>query len=117
GPPGRSGHSVEDVMARRLSYFAAWLAVVGLVACARGAGSASPASAPAGSSPGDQAAGQAAAAPRPVERITMTYPSAGMCCLPIFAARDRGFFARNGLEAETVLMTSDRAMAAVASGE
>jgi ABC-type nitrate/sulfonate/bicarbonate transport system substrate-binding protein len=47
----------------------------------------------------------------------MTYPSQGMCCLPIFAARDRGFFARNGLEAETMLMTSDRAMAAVASGE
>ncbi len=47
----------------------------------------------------------------------MTYPSDGMCCLPIFAARDRGFFARNDLEVETILMTSDRAMAAVAAGE
>src|SRR5579885_1004459 len=56
-------------------------------------------------------------APPPLQRIRMTYPSEGMCCLPLFAARDRGFFERNGLEVETLLMTSDRAMAAVASGE
>jgi NitT/TauT family transport system substrate-binding protein len=93
------------------------LAILGLVACARSAGYSAPASAPAGSAPSEQAAGPAAAVPRPIERIKMTYPSAGMCCLPIFAARDRGFFARNGLEAETILMTSDRAMAAVAAGE
>ncbi|HEY7067634.1 MAG TPA: ABC transporter substrate-binding protein [Chloroflexota bacterium] len=47
----------------------------------------------------------------------MTYPGQGMCCLPVFAARDRGFFARNGLEVETLLMSSDKAMAAVAAGE
>ena len=37
--------------------------------------------------------------------------------LPLFVARDFGYFERNGIEAETLLMTSDRAMAAVASGE
>jgi NitT/TauT family transport system substrate-binding protein len=37
--------------------------------------------------------------------------------MPLFAARDRGFFERNGIEADTVLLPSDRAMAAVASGE
>jgi NitT/TauT family transport system substrate-binding protein len=52
-----------------------------------------------------------------MQQIRMTFPGQGMCCLPIFAARDKGFFARNGLDVETALMTSDRAMAAVASGE
>jgi NitT/TauT family transport system substrate-binding protein len=37
--------------------------------------------------------------------------------MPIFVARDRGFFERNGLMAETLLLSSDRAMAAVAAGE
>src|SRR5207253_10868337 len=67
--------------------------------------------------PPPAAAVAATATPRPLERIKLTYPSEGMCCLPIFAARDRGFFERNGIEVETIAMTSDRAMAAVASGE
>jgi NitT/TauT family transport system substrate-binding protein len=37
--------------------------------------------------------------------------------LPLFVARDFGYFERNGVEAETLLLSSDRAMAAVASGE
>jgi ABC-type nitrate/sulfonate/bicarbonate transport system substrate-binding protein len=37
--------------------------------------------------------------------------------LPLMIAVDAGYFERNGIEGETVLMTSDRAMAAVASGE
>jgi NitT/TauT family transport system substrate-binding protein len=53
----------------------------------------------------------------PLQKIRMTYPNHTMCCLPVFAARDRGFFERNGLEVETLHMPSDRAMAAVASGE
>jgi hypothetical protein len=47
----------------------------------------------------------------------MTYPSSSVTFLPVFIARDNGFFERNGLEGETLLLTSDRAMAAVASGE
>jgi NitT/TauT family transport system substrate-binding protein len=93
-----------------------------LVACGPGA---APAAAPAPTPPARGQAGpsaaqaQPAAAPTaaPLQSIKMTYPGQGMCCLPILAARDRGFFQRNGLDVETLLMTSDRAMAAVASGE
>ena len=52
-----------------------------------------------------------------LQKIQLTYPSQGMCCLPMYAARDRGFFERNGLDVEMLLLTSDRAMAAVASGD
>ncbi len=102
---------------------------VALVACALlacGPSAAAPAPPPsAGESsasaaaPARPAAPPATPAPTPValQKITVTYPGEGLCCLPIFAARDRGFFARNGLDAETIQMTSDRAMAAVASGE
>src|SRR5579883_1674485 len=86
------------------SWALALVAVGALVACGPGA---APAVAPTA----------APATPVALQKITVTYPGEGLCCLPIFAARDRGFFARNGLDAETVLMTSDRAMAAVASGE
>jgi NitT/TauT family transport system substrate-binding protein len=50
-------------------------------------------------------------------KIKVTHPSTAMGNLPLFIARDFGYFERNGLEAETLLLSSDRAMAAVASGE
>src|SRR5579884_3697548 len=110
------------------SWALALVAVGALVACGPGAAPAgAPSQAPnAGGRPAAPTAGGAAPAVAPtaapatpvaLQKITVTYPGEGLCCLPIFAARDRGFFARNGLDAETVLMTSDRAMAAVASGE
>ncbi|HEY7067631.1 MAG TPA: ABC transporter substrate-binding protein [Chloroflexota bacterium] len=49
--------------------------------------------------------------------MTITRPSTSMGNLPLMIAVDAGYFERNGIEGETVLMTSDRAMAAVASGE
>jgi NitT/TauT family transport system substrate-binding protein len=58
-----------------------------------------------------------AATPVPLTKIKVTHPSTAMGNLPLFVARDFGYFERNGIEAETLLMTSDRAMAAVASGE
>ncbi len=79
---------------------------------ADGAGGASAATAPTGSAPD-----AATAAPAPLAKIRLTYPSGGVASLPTFAARDGGFFERNGIDAETLLLTSDRAMAAVASGE
>jgi len=92
------------------------MAALGLAACRPAA---APPAAPSttGAAPAAVAAAAPTASPVPLQSIKLTYPSEGMCCLPIFAARDRGFFARNGIDAETVAMTSDRAMAAVASGE
>jgi NitT/TauT family transport system substrate-binding protein len=58
-----------------------------------------------------------AATAAPLDHVKVTYPSQSMGSLAIFAARDRGFFASNGLDAETLLITSERAMAAVAAGE
>jgi NitT/TauT family transport system substrate-binding protein len=63
------------------------------------------------------AAPVAAAPPGPLAKLKMTYPSSSVASLPVFVARDNGFFERNGLDVETLLLTSDRAMAAVASGE
>ena len=87
----------------------AWLAA----AC-----TAPPAPAPA-RSPAEPAApaAPAAAAPPRLEEIKITHPSSAMGSMPIFVARDRGFFERNGVKAETLLLSSDRAMAAVAAGE
>jgi NitT/TauT family transport system substrate-binding protein len=100
------------------------VAVCSLLACGPGAAPAgsAPSSPPnPGGTPAPAVSGVAAAAQptptAPPQKILVTYPGEGLCCLPIFAARDRGFFAQNGLDAETVQMTSDRAMAAVASGE
>jgi NitT/TauT family transport system substrate-binding protein len=59
----------------------------------------------------------ASAPATPRAKLTMTYPSSSVSSLPVFVARDNGFFERNGLDVETLLLTSDRAMAAVASGE
>jgi NitT/TauT family transport system substrate-binding protein len=61
----------------------------------------------------------AAPAPTPVrlDAVKVTYPSEGFGSLQIYAAKNRGFFERNGLDAETVLLGSDRAAAAVAAGE
>jgi ABC-type nitrate/sulfonate/bicarbonate transport system substrate-binding protein len=52
-----------------------------------------------------------------LQKIQVAYPSEGLCCLATFVARDRGFFAANSLEAETLLITSERVMAAIAAGE
>jgi ABC-type nitrate/sulfonate/bicarbonate transport system substrate-binding protein len=51
------------------------------------------------------------------ESVKLTYPSEGLGSLQVLIARDRGFFAAQGFEPETLLMSSDRAMAAMASGE
>ena len=64
-----------------------------------------------------QAAPAAAPSAAPRAQLRLTYPSGSVTSLQIFAARDRGFFERNGLDVETLLLTSDRAMAAVASGD
>ena len=96
------------VMALMLSGLALWLAACGPAP----APAAPPAS---GSAPGEGPT----AVPTAVRRdaVKVTYPSEGFGSLQIFAARDRGFFERNGLDAETVLLGSDRAAAAVAAGE
>jgi NitT/TauT family transport system substrate-binding protein len=47
----------------------------------------------------------------------MTAPGEGMAHLPLYAARDRGFFLRHGLDVEMPLLAADRSAAAVASGE
>lgn len=85
--------------------------LAGLAACGPGA------TAPPASGPAPAAPGAAAAAPPAREPIKVTYPSEGLGGIQIIAARDRGFFERNGFAAETVLLGSDRAVAAVASGE
>jgi NitT/TauT family transport system substrate-binding protein len=95
-----------------------------LAACQPAAPAAKPgAAAPSAPAAAPPAAGQPAGAPavaqppRAPDKIKISNPSTGAASLPLFAARDRGFFERNGIEAETLLLPSDRAMAAVASGE
>ncbi|HEY7067633.1 MAG TPA: ABC transporter substrate-binding protein [Chloroflexota bacterium] len=75
------------------------------------------AAAPAGGSDPTAATVAPPASPVPLDKLKLTYPAESMGSLPVFAARDRGFFARNGLDVETLFITSERAMAAVASGE
>jgi NitT/TauT family transport system substrate-binding protein len=77
-------------------------------------------SAPPPARPGEPAASAASTAPStppPLEQVKTTYASAGLSHLPIYAAQQLGFFARNGLEVEAVLMGSERALPAVAAGE
>jgi NitT/TauT family transport system substrate-binding protein len=99
------------------------IVAMALVACQPAAAPApKPASAPAPASAPTSAAQPAGPAaslqPTPVpDKIKISNPSTGGASFPLFAARDRGFFERNGIEAETLLLASDRAMAAVASGE
>src|SRR3954468_19721370 len=62
-------------------------------------------------------ASAAAPTPAPLQKVRTTYASAGISPLPIYAAQQLGFFERNGLEVEAVLMSSDRALPAVAAGE
>jgi NitT/TauT family transport system substrate-binding protein len=96
------------------------VAALVLIACQPGAPPARGAGTAATSSARDSApaAGSAAvASPVPLDRVKVTYPSESMGSLAIFAARDRGFFANNRLDAETLFITSERAMAAVAAGE
>jgi ABC-type nitrate/sulfonate/bicarbonate transport system substrate-binding protein len=80
---------------------------------------AAPRAAPPAAPTAPAAHAEAPAPPRPaLEKLTITTPSAaGTASLPLIAARDRGFFERNGFEVETPYLASDRAMAAVASGE
>jgi NitT/TauT family transport system substrate-binding protein len=78
------------------------------------------ASAPSDQSPASgsaQSAAAPAATPIPRAFAKLTYPSAGLSALTTLTARDQGFFDRNGMDVEAFLLTSDRAMAAVASGE
>lgn len=109
---------------RTVSGLAVVIGALVLAACGPGA---APAAAPQAAKPAPTGASQAsgapaaqgapAAAPAPLSKLKLTYPSGGVPSLTIFAARDAGFFERNGLDVETLLLTSDRAMAAVASGE
>lgn len=74
--------------------------------------------APAAATGASTAAVAPAAAPAPrLESIQLSYPIASACCLPAIAARYRSFFEQNGLDAELLLMSNDRAMPAMASGE
>src|SRR5262245_27165039 len=119
GPRGRGREESRVRSCRMLSTWTVLLIALALAACGPGA-------APAGAlqSAGQSASGapaaagaQPTAAPAALTKLRLTYPSGGVPSLTIFAARDAGFFERNGLEVETLLLTSDRAMAAVASGE
>src|SRR4051794_36762508 len=84
-----------------------------LAACGPAAAPTAAPSAPAGGSGaapsarvGDaQAAPAAEPSPAPRARLKLTYPSGSVASLQIFAARDGGFFERNGLEVETLLLT------------
>ncbi|HEY7062241.1 MAG TPA: ABC transporter substrate-binding protein [Chloroflexota bacterium] len=108
---------------RPLALLAAVAGTLTLAACGPGAAKpAAPAPSGAAAAPAAPAAANAppaaaAPTPAPLAKIKMTYPSGGVASLPVFVARDNGFFERYGLDVETLLLTSDRAMAAVASGD
>jgi ABC-type nitrate/sulfonate/bicarbonate transport system substrate-binding protein len=104
----------------RYAMLAPALAALALVACQAGAAPTGGIGAAAGERPASSAPATgpaAAASPVPLDKVKVTYPSESMGSLAIFAARERGFFTDNGLDAETLFITSERAMAAVASGE
>jgi len=50
-------------------------------------------------------------------RIRISYPSASICCLALFAAQQWKIFEQNGLEVESIQMRSQAANAALASGD
>ncbi|MDZ4340828.1 MAG: ABC transporter substrate-binding protein [Candidatus Binatia bacterium] len=50
-------------------------------------------------------------------KIRISYPSASMCCLALFAAQQWKIFEQNGLEVESIQMRSQAANAALASGD
>jgi NitT/TauT family transport system substrate-binding protein len=109
---------------RTLSLLVGLGGALALMACGPATAPAAPPSAPppAGSPAqaarvGDAQGAPAATAAAPRAQLRLTYPSGSVTSLQIFAARDGGFFERNGLDVETLLMTSDRSMAAVAAGE
>src|SRR5215218_858893 len=101
---------------RRMAW--AWL-VAGLVACGGGQpGAARTPPAPAAAGPAAERGGPAleqaapTATPPPLRAAKLTLPGLGMAHLPLYAARDRGFFAANGMDVETVQLSTDRAVAA-----
>ncbi|HLH27205.1 MAG TPA: ABC transporter substrate-binding protein [Chloroflexota bacterium] len=107
--------------ARMRLWLVALVGALALTACRPDAAPPAPARASQPAQPdggaGAQPTAPAATTPAPRPQLKLTYPSSSVASLPIFAARDGGFFERNGLDVETLLLTSDRAMAAVASGE
>ena len=50
-------------------------------------------------------------------KIRISYPSASICCLALFAAQQWKVFEENGLEVESIQMRSQAANAALASGD
>jgi NitT/TauT family transport system substrate-binding protein len=116
--------------ARRLALVGGLVALLGglLVACgpsgpapaapvAPAPASASPVAAAPAATTAPVATADPPATPVPLEKVSIAYPAPSMGQMALVVARDHGFFERNGLVAETPLITTDRAMAAVAAGQ
>jgi len=50
-------------------------------------------------------------------KIRISYPTASICCIPLFAAQQWKIFEENGLEVESIQMRSQAANAALVSGD
>ena len=50
-------------------------------------------------------------------KIRISYPTASICCIPLFAAQQWRIFEENGLEVESIQMRSQAANAALVSGD
>ena len=62
-------------------------------------------------------AGRVVAAQEPKTRIRISYPTASICCVALFAAQQWKIFEENGLEVESIQMRSQAANAALVSGD
>jgi NitT/TauT family transport system substrate-binding protein len=56
-------------------------------------------------------------AQEPKTRIRISYPTASICCIALFAAQQWKIFEENGLEVESIQMRSQAANAALVSGD
>src|SRR5919106_3765709 len=56
-------------------------------------------------------------AQEPKIKISISYPTASICCIALFAAQQWKVFQENGLEVESIQMRSQAANAALVSGD